>query len=306
MIPHAGWLSPVAIKWPKISQHIIETNSNVKEGSQDSLTQKNIVRTCVQVRIHGQWMLPSLMRSFVGQSSIRELCPHAFHELTADMLLPVRYNGTHTHRPLAGQYFSTKRNRSLKRNGRWNAFINFLVSNLSLLVSSFSSILDKIPRKSWIWAYSWGNTFVKMRRIRDKMRIAWHAWDIVRASFCGAGAVFGADTLGSILRGTLHSTLQTLHFTLCTLHCTLHTPHFSLTYIHVTLHTLHCTLNTLLFAHSTLHITLCTSHLALHILHFTLHALYFTLHTTLHTPGSTLYTSHSRLCTLHFALYTPL
>ena len=27
-----------------------------------------------QVHIHGQWMLPSLMHSFVGQSSIRELC----------------------------------------------------------------------------------------------------------------------------------------------------------------------------------------------------------------------------------------
>ena len=26
---------------------------------------------------HGQWMLPSLMHSFVGQSSIRELCPPA-------------------------------------------------------------------------------------------------------------------------------------------------------------------------------------------------------------------------------------
>ena len=30
-----------------------------------------------QVLIHGQWMLPSLMHSFVGQSSIRELCPPA-------------------------------------------------------------------------------------------------------------------------------------------------------------------------------------------------------------------------------------
>ena len=33
--------------------------------------------TCLQVHIHGQWMLPSLMHSFVGQSSIRELCPPA-------------------------------------------------------------------------------------------------------------------------------------------------------------------------------------------------------------------------------------
>ena len=31
----------------------------------------------MQVHIHGQWMLPSLMHSFVGQSSIRELCPPA-------------------------------------------------------------------------------------------------------------------------------------------------------------------------------------------------------------------------------------
>ena len=36
-----------------------------------------IFRTCSQVHIHGQWMLPSLMRSFVGHSSIRELCPPA-------------------------------------------------------------------------------------------------------------------------------------------------------------------------------------------------------------------------------------
>ena len=76
---------------------MIETNSNVKEGSQDSLTQKNIVRTCLQVHIHGEWMLPSLMRSFVRQSSIRELCTLAFHELTVDLLLPVCYNRIHTH-----------------------------------------------------------------------------------------------------------------------------------------------------------------------------------------------------------------
>ena len=37
----------------------------------------NQPRTCLQVHIHGQWMLPSLMHSFVGQSSIRELCPPA-------------------------------------------------------------------------------------------------------------------------------------------------------------------------------------------------------------------------------------
>ena len=76
---------------------MIETNSNVKEGSQDSLTQKNIVRTCLQVHVHGEWMLPSLMRSFVRQSSIRELCTLAFHELTVDLLLPVCYNRIHTH-----------------------------------------------------------------------------------------------------------------------------------------------------------------------------------------------------------------
>ena len=37
----------------------------------------NQPRTCLQVHIHGQWMLPSLMHSFAGQSSIRELCPPA-------------------------------------------------------------------------------------------------------------------------------------------------------------------------------------------------------------------------------------
>ena len=67
----------------------------MKEGSQNSLTPKSIVRTCLQVHIHGQWMLPSLMRSFVGQSRIRELCPPAFHELTVDLLLPVCFNRIH-------------------------------------------------------------------------------------------------------------------------------------------------------------------------------------------------------------------
>ena len=36
-----------------------------------------LVQPLTQVHIHGQWMLPSLMHSFVGQSSIRELCPPA-------------------------------------------------------------------------------------------------------------------------------------------------------------------------------------------------------------------------------------
>ena len=62
-------------------------------------TEKHCYRTCVQVRIHGQWILPSLLRSFVGQSSIRELCPPAFHELTVDLLLPVCFNRIHTHTP---------------------------------------------------------------------------------------------------------------------------------------------------------------------------------------------------------------
>ena len=37
----------------------------------------NVQKPRLQVHIHGQWMLPSLMHSFVGQSSIRELCPPA-------------------------------------------------------------------------------------------------------------------------------------------------------------------------------------------------------------------------------------
>ena len=42
-------------------------------------------------------MLPSLVHSFVGQSSIRELCPPAYHELTADLLLPFCHNRIRTH-----------------------------------------------------------------------------------------------------------------------------------------------------------------------------------------------------------------
>ena len=61
--------------------------------------------TCLQVHIHGQWMLPSLMHSFVGQSSIRELCPPALgleRERTEGRKREKFYiylHVTHTHTP---------------------------------------------------------------------------------------------------------------------------------------------------------------------------------------------------------------
>ena len=64
------WLSPVAIDHRKFLD-ISETNSITIEGPKDSLTYS-------QAHIHGQWMLPSLMHGFIGQSSIRDLCPPAY------------------------------------------------------------------------------------------------------------------------------------------------------------------------------------------------------------------------------------
>ena len=45
------------------------------------------------------------MRSFVGQSSIRELCPPAFHELTVDLILPVCF--THLKHRIQPNEFGT-------------------------------------------------------------------------------------------------------------------------------------------------------------------------------------------------------
>ena len=137
----------------------------------------------------------------------------------------------------------------------------------------------------------------------DNVQIAWQAWDIARASFCMAGAVFCADPLRlkcyvawcgrRSISYTLHFTLPTLHFTLHTLLFTLHTVYFTFSTPHSTLHTLHFTLHTL--------------HFTVHTAHFTLHTLHFTLHTprsTLYTAHSTLYTPHSTLDILHSTLYT--
>ena len=67
----------------------------------------------MQVHIHGQWMLPSLMHSFVGQSSIRELCPPALvleRERTEGrkrekfyIYLDVIHTHTFSHRPFYAQ-----------------------------------------------------------------------------------------------------------------------------------------------------------------------------------------------------------
>ena len=71
-----------------------------------------------QVHIHGQWMLPSLMHSFVGQSSIRELCPPALvlglererteEEKKREVLRLFRCY-THTHPAGAGSTLKGKR-----------------------------------------------------------------------------------------------------------------------------------------------------------------------------------------------------
>ena len=71
-----------------------------------------IFRTCSQVHIHGQWMLPSLMHSFLGHSSIRELCPPAnlIYESRGKKkekgeVLHLSRCYTHTHTPLHKEAF---------------------------------------------------------------------------------------------------------------------------------------------------------------------------------------------------------
>ena len=82
--------------------------------------------TCLQVHIHGQWMLPSLMHSFVGQSSIRELCPPALgleRERTEGRKREKFYiylHVTHTHtRPEPGQPWKARgRKKRTQTTGR--------------------------------------------------------------------------------------------------------------------------------------------------------------------------------------------
>ena len=112
---------------------------------------------------------------------------------------------------------------------------------------------------------AFANRIVRAVSSSDNVQIVWQAWDIVRVSFCVAGAAFAAAP--SCVE--CHSIWDTLHFTL------------------YTLYTLHFTLYTLHFALYTPHSTLYTPLSTLYTLHFTLHTLHFTLHT------------------LHFALYTP-
>ena len=81
----------------------------------------------MQVHIHGQWMLPSLMHSFVGQSSIRELCPPALvleRERTEGRKREKFYiylDVTHTHRYLVDTLITPQtiptRNGSYKASG---------------------------------------------------------------------------------------------------------------------------------------------------------------------------------------------
>ena len=76
----------------------------------------NVQKPRLQVHIHGQWMLPSLMHSFVGQSSIRELCPPALLLLEGERTegrkrekFYIYSDVTHTHtRPEPGQPWKAK------------------------------------------------------------------------------------------------------------------------------------------------------------------------------------------------------
>ena len=84
---------------PRRIAEIATKHTDIKQRweGRDVCVNERYVRTCLRVQIHGQSMLPSLMRSFVGQSSIREHCPPASHELTVELSLLVCYNRTQTH-----------------------------------------------------------------------------------------------------------------------------------------------------------------------------------------------------------------
>ena len=147
----------------------------------------------------------------------------------------------------------------------------------------------------------------------DDVQLAWEASDIVRVSFCMAGAVFGADLLCVWNGLEWHFAWQTQYPGLYTLHVTVHalyTLHLPLPSLHFThLYTLHFKPYTsaLHWTLHTLHSTLYTLHFILHTLRFTLHTLHLTLHTlhfTVDTPHLTVHTLHFKLGTPHTTLYT--
>jgi hypothetical protein len=93
----ACWVCGLA-QLPYMTGDFLTHNWTQKHCERRIFDMSNHVRTYWQVHIYGQWMLPSLMHSFVGQSNIRELCPPAFQKLTVELLVPVCYSRIHTHR----------------------------------------------------------------------------------------------------------------------------------------------------------------------------------------------------------------
>ena len=110
-------------------------------------------------------MLPSLVHSFVGQSSIREqLCPPAYHELTADLLLPFCQNRIHTHRgPLLGNILQQI---AIDRSKEMDGETHSAASQCRIWICAWVNLHQYwpiVPENLEACCNSRGNTFVQVR-----------------------------------------------------------------------------------------------------------------------------------------------
>ena len=88
------WLNFRYVNGASLRERLNSAAENLKFGGRKHEEPWKQSRSIGQ-HIHGQWMLPSLMHSFVGQSSIRELCPPA---VSRDGKKPFETGlDTHTH-----------------------------------------------------------------------------------------------------------------------------------------------------------------------------------------------------------------
>ena len=111
-------------------------------------------------------MLPSLVHSLVGQSSIRELCPPAYHELTADLLLPFCQDRihTHTHRgPLLGNILQQI---AIDRSKEMDGETHSAASQCRIWICTWVNLHQYwpiVPENLEACCNSRGNTFVQVR-----------------------------------------------------------------------------------------------------------------------------------------------
>ena len=108
------------------------------------------------------------MHSFVGQGSIRALCPLRITSWQPTCYCLFVITGyAHTRRgPLLGQYFATNRNRSLKRNGWWNCETRSAASQCRIRICAWVNLHQYwpiVPENLEACCNSRGNTFVQVR-----------------------------------------------------------------------------------------------------------------------------------------------